>query len=145
MDKLEFVWLDLNLLEIFVQIFLLGLNKNNKNLIIFSYTKLKPYLTRIMLKSSSWMFILYFGLKFKYFSLKSFQKLSSKIFMHFCQLKVWSHFQHSSPVGSFKNCVNISLNKSPALNRIHSFSSLAMWWKYVKPGGYMAWLVFFQN
>ncbi len=33
--KLVFTWLDLNLLEILGQIFLPGLNKNNKNLIIF--------------------------------------------------------------------------------------------------------------
>jgi hypothetical protein len=35
MAKLEFIWLGVNLLEIFVQIFLPCLNKNNKNLLKF--------------------------------------------------------------------------------------------------------------
>jgi len=40
-------------------------------------------------------------------------------------------------------CLNV-LNKSLGLDRKNSLSSLAMW-RYVKVGGYMAWLVFFQK
>jgi len=36
------------------------------------------------------------------------QKLSSEFFMHFCQLKVCLHFQHSSQVRSFKKSVCLS-------------------------------------
>ena len=74
----------------------------------FSMQSFSHILTKIMPKSHLWMFYLYFATNFKYFSLESFQKLSSKIFMHFCQLKVCLHFQHSSQVRSFKKSVYIS-------------------------------------
>jgi len=64
----------------------------------FSMENFSHNLTKIMPKSGLWMFYLYFAPKFKYFSLESFQKLSSKIFMHFSQLRVCLHFQHSSQV-----------------------------------------------
>ncbi len=95
MVKLVFTRLDLNLLAIFVQNYLNCLNKNNKNIyvVLQNFTHI---LTQTMPKSSLWMLNPYFALKFKYFSLK----LSSKIFMHFCQLKVCLHFQPSSQVRS---------------------------------------------
>jgi hypothetical protein len=43
MAKLVFMLLDLNLLEIFAQVFLSGLNKNNKNLIIFQCKALATF------------------------------------------------------------------------------------------------------
>ena len=111
----------------------------------FSMEIFSHNLTKIMPKSGLWMFYLYFAPKFKYFSLESFQKLSSKIFMHFCQLRVCLHFQHSSQVMSFKKSVYISWVNHLAWIEKNSFSSLAMWWRYVKLGGYMAWLIFFLN
>jgi len=65
MAKLGFMWLDLNLLEIFVQIFLPGLKKSQ----YFSFAKLYPHFNPKMPKSSSSMFNLYFSPTFKYFSL----------------------------------------------------------------------------
>ena len=108
----------------------------------FSMQNFSHILTKRMPKSGLWMFYLYFVPKFRYFSLESFPKLSFKIFMHFCQLRVCLHFQHSSQVRSFKKSVNISWVNHLAWIENTVFSSLAMWQRYVKVGGYMAWLAF---
>ncbi len=57
-------------------------------------------------------------------------------------LFTFSTFQSSQVIQEV--CLHI-LNKSLGLDRKNSFSSLAMLRRYVKLGGYMAWLVFFLN
>jgi hypothetical protein len=131
--------------EIFVHIFFTWLKQKLQKSDYFSIQNFSNILTKIIPTSSLWMFYLYFPPKFTYFSLKFFQKLSSKIFMHFCQLKVCLHFQHSSQIRSFKKSVYISCYIQLGFDRKINFSNLAMWWRYVKLGGYMAWLVFFLN
>ncbi len=73
-----------------------------------------------------------FSPKLKYLSLKCFQKLSSKIFMHFCQMKVCLHFQHSSQVRAFKKSVYISWIKHLAWTE-NTFYSLSHVMKICSP------------